>query len=468
MQAFEDAFDKLHPVFQWLYRTTRNWKSLNGLIAGMKAHIRQSNTPNHPHDYTEDYGFIFRELFCLAAQELADSTHRALEDMGVLYDEIIITGGATAGERNGNDVESGIGRGKFLFLVKTVDRSDALRLTAYGFRFTNPDNVTENIARSLQVHNESIKAHMKSMGSCASAEHELSPGVFLGCFAVRANVKGGFDVLVRTDIRSQLPTVRLPLTTLSQSHIRLLKEQEGKTVTRVMESLQMIYDSGSDPSDTPPFITMFRNALRKLSNELNDPFFTEAVLILQPIAVPCLNPIDKEIGTAFIIVFKIMVPIHSRTIANPPKFEFASLAFFSLQQRCYPFSPDHDIHSRQTHREFSGKAVLVPRPSKPRFSGTMVPWQSKDNARVTTTTLSNSMSHASSSSEENLMHNSPTVNPFASGGIMVSQSVSIEHAEAMNGIEMHVMGPSAAVMKEDDMEQPTWVELLFKGVISPN
>lgn len=435
----------------------------------MKAHIRQSNNPNHPHvDYIEDYGFILRELFCLAAQDLADSTHRALEDMGVLYDEIIITGGAIPGERSDcRDVEPGIGKGKFLFLVKMVDRSDALRLTAYGFRFTNPDNVTDNIARSLQVHNESIKAHMKSMGSCASAEHELSPGVFLGCFAVRANVKGGFDVLVRTDIRSQLPTVRLPLTTLSQSHIRLLKEQEGKTVTQVMESLQVIHGSGSNPADIPPFLTMFRNALRNLIKDLNDPFFAEAVLILQPIAVPCLNPIDKEVGTAFIIVFKIMVPIHSRTIGNPPKFEFSSLAFFSLQQRCYTFSPDHDIHSRRTHREFSGKAVLVPRPSKPRFSSTIVPWQSKDNAKITTTTLSSGTSHASSSSEENLMHDSPIINPFASGGIMVSQSVSVEHAEAMNGMEMHVMGPSAAVMKEDDMEQPTWVELLFRGVISP-
>lgn len=65
------------------------------------------------------------------------------------------------------------------------------------------------------------------------------------------------------------------------------------------------------------------------------------------------------------------------------------------------------------------------------------------------------------------MHNPPIVNPFANGGIMVSQSVSIEHAEANSGIEMHAMGPSAAVVKEEDMEKPTWVELLFKGVISP-
>lgn len=431
----------------------------------MKAHIRQSDSPGHPHDYIEDYGFIFREKFCLAAQELADSTHRNLGDMGVLYDSIVVTGG-TSGEGKGNDVEQGIGRGKFLFLVKGVSRSDALRLTACGFRFTNPDNVTENIARSLQVQSEAIRAHVKSMAICASTENEISPGVFLGCFAVRANVKGGFDVLVRTDVRSQLPTVRLPLTTLSQPHLLLLKGQEGRTVTQVMESLQEMHAPSSTPSEVPRFITMFRNALRKLIGDLNDPFFSEAVLVVQPIAVPCMNPIDNEIGTAFIIIFKTMVPIHSRTVASVPKFEFAPLSFFSLQQRCYPFSLDHEIHSRRTHREFSGKAAHVPRPLKSRFSGTFAPWQSKDKPAVTTTTLSSGTSHTSSSSEENLMHSSPIINPFVSGGIMVSQSVSIEHAEAQHGIEMHTMGPSAAIVKEEDTEQPTWVDLLFKGIIS--
>lgn len=467
MQSFEEGFDKLHPVFQWLYRTTRHWKSLNGLIDGMKAHIRQSDSPGHSHDYVENYSFIFREQFCIAAQDLADNTHRALGDMGVLYDNIIVTGGTISGEgKDGSDVEHGIGRGKFLFLVKGVSRSDALRLTACGFRFTNPDNVTENIARSLQVQSEAIRAHMKSMAICASTENEISPGVFLGCFAVRANVKGGFDVLVRTDVRSQLPTVRLPLTTLSQPHLLLLKGQEGRTVSQVMESLQEMHAPGSTPSDVPRFVTMFRNALRKLIGDLNDPFFSEAVLVIQPIAVPCMNPIDNEIGTAFIIIFKTMVPIHSRTVASVPKFEFAPLCFFSLQQRCYPFSLDHEIHSRRTHREFSGKAAQAPRPLKSRFSGTFAPWQSKDKPTIHTATLSSGTSHKSSSSEENLMHSSPIINPFVSGGIMVSQSVSIEHAEAQHGIQMHTMGPSAAVVKEEDTEQPTWVDILFKGIIS--
>ena len=50
---------------------------------------------------------------------------------------------------------------------------------------------------------------------------------------------------------------------------------------------------------------------------------------------------------------------------------------------------------------------------------------------------------------------------------MVSQSVSVEHAEAKSAMEMHAMGPSAAItVKDDDEEMPTWVDVLFKGVVS--
>lgn len=454
-------------MFHWIYRTTRHWKSLNGLPEGMKAHLRQYHCPNRPADYVEDYGFIFREQFCVAAQDLADSTHRTLDNMGVLYDEVIITGVSTTTKKNSKDantqdVESGDGRGKFLFLVKGVNKSDAIRLAAHGYRFTNPSNVIDNIAKSMQVSKDSIKEHVKAMECCASVDYEIQPGVYLGCFAVRANVKGGFDVLVRANARSQLPAIRLPIATLGQTHLRYLQEQESRTVTQIINSSHALRRPGAGgPSDVSPFVVMFHDSLRTLIDELQDPFFAEAVLILKPVAVPCQDPVDKEIGTAYIITFKTMVPIHSRTITSNPRFEFSPLNFFSLQQRCYPFSPDHDIHARQTHREFSGKAAQVPQPVRSKL---LSPWQNKSKGpTITTTTLS---SRTSSSSEKNLVLEYPTTNPFASGGIMVSQSVSVEHAEARSGIEMHPMGPSAAIVKEEDEEEPTWVELLFRGVVT--
>jgi hypothetical protein len=50
---------------------------------------------------------------------------------------------------------------------------------------------------------------------------------------------------------------------------------------------------------------------------------------------------------------------------------------------------------------------------------------------------------------------------------MVSQSVSVEHAEAKSAVELQLMGPSSAItVKDNDQEMPTWVDILFRGVVS--
>ncbi|KAH8150696.1 uncharacterized protein LAJ45_05392 [Morchella importuna] len=465
-KSLEEGFDKSHAIFQWIYRTTRHWNSLNGLLEGMKAHVQQYNSQTHSTDYVEDYGFIFREQFCVAAQDLADGTHRSLDKMGFLYDEIIVTGGTSLAKKH-TDLEASHGKGKFLFLVNEVTKSDAVRLAAHGFRFTSPSNVAENIARSMQVTKETITTHMNTMKHCASAEYELHPGVYIGCFAVRANVKGSFDVLVRANARNQLPTVKLPITTLEQTQLHYLQEQENKTAMQIISGSQALRRPESGGTlDVSPFVIMFHDALRELINEIQDPFFADATLVLTPIPIPYLDLNKNETGTAHIITFKTMVPIHSRTITNNTAFEFVSLPFFSLQQRCYPFSPDHAIHARRTHREFSARIAHVPKISQPmraKFANTLTPWQK--GPTITATTLS---SRASSSSEKNLVLEYPTGNPFLNGGIMVSQSVSVEHDEAKGegNIEMRAMGPSTAVVKEEDIEQPTWADTLFREAIA--
>ena len=90
---------------------------------------KESGTP------IEDYSLIFRELFCVAAGDLAQDLHIPLENMGVLYDEIIVTGQQIMNEKKKRgaapdiDLEglSGSGKGQLLFLVKTV--TDAKRTT---------------------------------------------------------------------------------------------------------------------------------------------------------------------------------------------------------------------------------------------------------------------------------------------------------------------------------------------------
>ncbi|KAG0633380.1 hypothetical protein HOY80DRAFT_630626 [Tuber brumale] len=477
-KSFEETLGKSHPVFHWIYQTTRNWKSLFGLIEGMKQHLRHYNLNSRSADFVADYSFVFREMFCVAAQDLADGTHRSLDDLGVLYDEIITTGVSVSNMIPGKnsdytDVEAGHGKGKILFLIKKVTKPEAMDLTSTGYRFTDTSNVIDIISRSTQVPKETLIHHLNSMKTYNSPERMLQPGIHVGCFAVRANVNGGFEILVRVDQLDSLPTAQLPMSALKASHIKFLKENEGVGVGRLIDDMNAP-DGGSrslQALNDPPFVESFKEALQSLIDDIKDPFFADSVLIPQPIAIPCQITPENDSGVAVIIVFKTLMPVHARTINESPKMDFVPFRFFSLQQRCFPYSADHDVQTRNTHREFSGKAAAaVQKPtrslSKRGLRDSLRPWPNSGHRFMTPNS-----SRPSTSSEKKLVSGdlSPntSLNPFTTGGIMVSQSVSVEHAEAKSTMELQLMGPSSAItVKDNDQEMPTWVDILFKGVVS--
>ncbi|PWW78923.1 hypothetical protein C7212DRAFT_275219 [Tuber magnatum] len=476
-KSFEEALGKSHPVFHWIYQTTRNWKSLSGLIEGMREHLRNYNLNSHTADFVADYSFVFREMFCIAAQDLADGTHRNLDDLGVLYDEIITTGVSVSNMIPGKnseytDVEAGHGKGKILFLIKKVAKADAANLTSTGYRFTDINNVLDIISRSTQVPKETLTHHLNLMRTYNSSERMLQPGVHVGCFAVRANVNSGFEILVHVDRLDSLPTAQLSMPALKNRHIKFLKENDGVGVGRLLRNLDA---PGGSPSlqalNDPPFVMLLKTALERLISDIEDPFFTDSTLVPQPIAVPCQITPENGSGVAIIIVFKTLMPVHARAINESPKLDFVPFRFFSLQQRCFPYSADHDVQTRNTHREFSGKAAAVQKPtrtlSKRGIRDTLIPWPSSGHRF-----LSPGSSRPSTSSEKKLVTDgdlspSASLNPFTSGGIMVSQSVSVERAEAKNPMELQPMGPSLAItVKDNDQEMPTWVDILFKGVMN--
>ena len=110
-----------HPLFHWMFRASRDWHGLAGVINGMAAHVARlprkkdrdggvgggggggsnSNSSSGGSgvrliddngDLVPNYNTIFCELFCLAAANLAEKTREHLTGVGVLWDEILPTG----------------------------------------------------------------------------------------------------------------------------------------------------------------------------------------------------------------------------------------------------------------------------------------------------------------------------------------------------------------------------------------
>jgi NO-binding membrane sensor protein with MHYT domain len=476
-RSFEETFGKGHEVFHWLYRTSRNWRGVVDLIPGMRRHLRACIVEGDQ-KHVDDYSVLFREMFCIAAKDLADATHQPLQEVGVLHENMLITGQISSILLTKIDPEAALrrnrGRGKVLFLVKNVEKAEATRLATFGFRFTAPSNVYDVLSRTMQVPKTDISKVVSSMvASDPEREALLTPGVYLGCFAVQTDENGGYDILVREKETSRLPMHTLGIGMLTPAHFRFLQKYHGKTAGELTTTLRPTLKEAAQAAGLPDiFAKQFSDALSYLLLEVKDSFFNQAVLDANPQFLPTATS-DEDMsrpgtGTVgHIIVFKTLVPSHIAVTA--PSLAFTPLSFFATQQRSYPGCPEHEVHARRIHREFSGRiapAAGATR-SKSKAKKGLRFWlgSSASGSRFGRgMTLGSSSSRSPSmSSEKNLVLN----DPFSSAGIMVSQTVTVNVVEPTTATEMKDLGPSVAVTKLDESaDNLTWCEALLRDVVS--
>jgi len=313
----------------------------------------------------EDYSIIFRELFCVAAADLAEQLNEPLENVGVLFDEIFSTGQRVKSKPKGGrsppqstlDIErDGIslpqpGRGQLLFLTRRANVREAEHLQAAGFRFAAIQNIVEILTRSMQINCDNLSQRLATMREYTNEAHILEPGVHIACFAIRASVHGGFDVLVRKDARNQLPTMQLPLKSLDSWQLNYLSQLDGMSVQACLKFLKTKAAVPLLPENEQIFTAQLHDALKELQDKIDDPLFQDAVLIAKPVLAPCRGVNESaHLGQAQLIALRLIMPIHSRALGK--KLEFTPLSFFKMQQHVYKNSPDHAAFSRKVHREF--------------------------------------------------------------------------------------------------------------------
>lgn len=443
---------------------------------------------------------IFREQFCIAAADLAKQIDEPLEDVGILFDEIFHTGQTTKSRarklaKSQHDLERDEkaipmhGKGQLLFLVRRASPKEAGKLAASGYRFADIKNIAPLVARSMQINCNDLNSRLATMSEYATEAHILQPGVHLACFALRARIRSGFEVLVRKDARNQLPTIPLPFDALEHWMVDYLSQLDGWTVSACLKYL-CLKGKGPDPfTEEQKFAAQLHDTLVVLESEIDTPLFSEARLIAKPVSAPCrgANDVEKP-GQAMLIALRLIFPIQYQ--ARSQKFEFTPLSFFRIQQYVYKNSPDHAIFARKIHREF-GPILNKQRPSmeggpknprNPRRETFlehvrgMKSRSSPDVRRPLGAWIPSSRANRSldSSSEIKL------VETQTFGGIMVSQEVSVdikdlgeggpdrESDDGMRGMELcdrkemshGQMGTRGRAMKE--VEDPeTYVDTLF-------
>jgi hypothetical protein len=299
----------------------------------------------------------------------------------------------------------------------------------------------------------------------------------------------GFDILARKDARNQLPTMQLPFDTWESWQTDYMKTIDTQAVSACMKQLNKASRAAATPPREKKFAAQVLHTLEALKDEIEDPFFNDAVLVSKPIEAPCHGPTEESPpGIATLIVFKVIIPIHSR--APGKKLDFTPLSFFKMQQHIYKNSRDHAVFARRAYREFAPMLNLSGRSS---VAGGKEHHEIDAEARAMNVAvdktpgekLKHGLFHfgprkdvkmkGDNSSEKNLVD--VHLEDQGVGGIMVSQEVSIDvanrptsplddDAKKPAGIELDEIkkepksGPVSKVSKEE--ETPSYVDELFK------
>ncbi|QSZ31748.1 hypothetical protein DSL72_001316 [Monilinia vaccinii-corymbosi] len=398
--SLSEVFNVSHPIFLWIFRAARNWNCVKDIIPAMRlnlnAHIEKHNLGSKDEvslvdsdgDLIKDYSIVFRELFCIAAADLANDLRIPMERLGPLYDDVIgtgqkiplsaiiksraaiisdliekiiadikhkIKGGRRAIRRPRKDIEkdAGAGTGQLLFLVKKVQRREAEALQAAGFRFGKVEQVLPLLSNTMKIKDEDLTKHLSELWKFANQDDMLEPGCHLACFAIRASVRGGFDIVVRKDAKTQLPTMTLPFNELEQWQLNFLTAMNTLNVAECQRFLSKAVKAKELPAREKTFSNQLLTTLQSLKYEIGDPIFSEACLISKPVEAPCRGPsANHRPGIALIIAFRLMVPINTRR-APGKKCAFVPLTLFKLQQRVYKNALDHSFFVRAIYREFS-------------------------------------------------------------------------------------------------------------------
>jgi hypothetical protein len=365
-KSFDDIFDTAHPVFLWIFRASFNWECIRDLIAGMQNHLKFTGSENSAH-----YSLLLREMFCVAAQALADSMSIPLESLGIAYDQILETGirshrtrTATADAR---PPITNFGRGQFLFLVKHASRAESAHLLSSGFRFAEPVHVIGTIARAMQIDRLDAEDHLKKMADYYGPQSPFPSGVHIGFIGMRPELQRGFKIMVREKQFHVIPSIQLPVASLDATQMAFVMEFAGKTVNNILQELRfpptpqtirMDYDLQS--FRFPNFLRFngrshFHGALISLSQEIKEPDFMKAVLVPQTFEVTAsFNTSSTDSITrssATLIILRIIIPFHHSTQLRSSQLIWSPLSLFLTQQTALS-AGSKEVFIRESRKEF--------------------------------------------------------------------------------------------------------------------
>ncbi|KAL6170169.1 hypothetical protein ACJQWK_03160 [Exserohilum turcicum] len=377
--VFDDDFNASHHVFQWIFRVTKNWASIKDVIPSMRRHLQSAGYIhedaaglNRCSSLLEYDGLkssvMFRELFCVTADEIATSLDTGIENLGSLYEDVLVTGTFTTrktwtGKRRSNsitaedvstsDSELGrekkvvFGKGQMLILTKKVDAAEVTRLQQLGYSFAGIEQVSEHIARSLEIPRDELENLVSRLDAFSERQYSVpKTGAYLASFLIQA--KPGMkemDVIVPRAAPGQLPMVELDDEQLDSEQMSTLAMFDGFTLD---ECLAQIDKSSEAEIEKDCFLKTFGHCIDQLLRECPEEALHHAVFSALPLdMVPGQPEVSQAKVYAFCGIKEIYVQsLQSLTLKTIP------FSFLRTYLKTQPGCADHAILAQEINKEF--------------------------------------------------------------------------------------------------------------------
>jgi hypothetical protein len=477
-RTFDEEFNTAHPVFQWTYRVSRNWIGISDLIPSMREHLQStgylqapahgSNSRVSMDDGEEDssYAATFRELFCVTAYEIAKTLDMSLQNLGCLYEEVLPTGTVMnraiwtsnygnktiiAADVATKDLEAGtvnpilFGKGQMLVLTRRVNTAEAHRLQNLGYGFAGIDQVSDHLARSLQIPRDDLENLVGRLKSFSERQSSIpKKGTHIASFLVQPKPgMRGIDVIVPRATPDRLPMVKLSDDELSSRELTILLAFNGLSLD---DCLLFIKERSMTPSEDDVFLEKFRNRILILLRDCPEQALHTASFSAQPLDMMHGVLAHAESSTATVFAFCGIKEIYVQSLRSLT-LKTIPLSFFQTYLRSQPGIADHAILAQKNHKEFNS-LQRVPSTTKmpPTSHGPKWPWSLRSKRSAST----DESWQTDTCSEKGLVTITqspiePATHPW--GGIMVTSTQDIHIGETKGGanMEMYDLGVKAKV-----------------------
>ncbi|GFF38046.1 MHYT domain signalling protein, putative [Aspergillus lentulus] len=337
----DDDLTRTHSAFLWAFRASRNWKLVRDVVPFMRSRIEsekaakehftpQGGATDEDTEMQGDFDGFFKQHFCVTAQDLAEELRQPLQDMGVLYDDILTT--TTPVSRFSRAMgysRLSANKGQMMFTVRQLSKHEAARLAASGLRFTAIENVIPVLSRRVHIPSMTLAAHLRDMRDYATSGRNFEPGVHLVSFVMRPTVHDYFEVLTAKGVSNPLPSSSLPMKRLQIAHLELLSHMEGWTVSTCLNWLKS--ETARAYKDADAFRQQLIQAMGNLSSAMPPDINSASRFSARPLIAPCRSSRHSDGNNCIILPFCVVGTLDTQ-ISNPD-FTFTPLRLFRVQQQ---------------------------------------------------------------------------------------------------------------------------------------